>query len=142
MWSWLSVLPIWAWICIGVYFLYLLFFLWMFRKVFCHYLPAYRNMSQKDKEKYFMFIRPEVDQISCVSMFICGITLAPIRFVLWCVTLILTNLLLHIVWCCSDRNKPFSKCRRCLAKFVSQAGSRIMLFCLGYFWIKTIKKRI
>jgi|ETNmetMinimDraft_25_1059894.scaffolds.fasta_scaffold144539_1 hypothetical protein len=122
MWSWLSTLPIWAWIFLSIYFLYLIFFFWMFHKLFSKYIPAYRKMSKEDKKKYFMFIRPEVDSndISPVSMFICGITLAPIRFVIWVITLILTNLFLRMVWCCSDRNKPLSKCRRCLAKFISQ----------------------
>ena len=120
--SWLPDIPTWGWILIIIYLLYVIFFLMMFYKVISSYIPTYRKLPKDVREKYFMFIRPEVDNINPFSMFICGLTLAPIRFIVWVLALIMTNLLLHMVWCCSDRNKPLSKGRRCLSKFISAVG--------------------
>ena len=90
-----------------------------------------------------MFMRPEIDKINPFSMIICGLTIAFFRFFLYIFTLWLGSLMLRLVCCCTDfPEKPLSKCRRFLHKWINYFTAKVMLLCSGYHYIKTVKKRI
>jgi len=72
----------------------------MFIKTFRNALAIisiHRNLQKDEKEKYFMFIRPDVDNINPYSMFICGITIAPIRLIGFTLILAIANIILRMI---------------------------------------------
>ena len=128
-----------------VIFLYILYFFlytycahYFFRKI----IPAYEKMSKEDKDKYFMFDRPEIPKISMFSTLLCGYTVGFIRFVGFWLVLVIFYIGLRIIFICYDPETPLSRCRSSLVKIWSFVMYRILLFLMGFFWIQNIEKRI
>ncbi len=109
----------WMWTLFVMYCLYLVLYLYVLYNVFYKEFPSYKELKQENKDKYSMFIRIDYDSINCsLFLILCGLTLGYVRFYLWFVTMILSFILLRILWCCSDPEKPLGKCRRCIIKFL------------------------
>ena len=124
------------------YILYAILYLYLVTDVFWRKFPLQNSLPSEIKQKYYMFIRGEVDKVNACSVFACGLTLGFFRFYLYTLTMILTNWLNRAAWCCSDTNKPLSKCRRCLTSTLNRLSARFAIFTLGYWWIHVVKKKI
>ena len=109
---------------IGIlYIVYAILYIIMAYKVFKKHLPNNKNLPEDIKTKYFMFIRPEIDHINMCSMIFCGLTLGFFRFYMWVLSMVFLNIMLRIIWGCSDPNKPLGSCRKKLANIVTVISS-------------------
>ena len=75
-------------------------------------------------------------------MFLCGITLGCIRFYGIIISFFLHRIIMNIILCCADLNKPQSRFRRFFAYYVTKLTIRLILFNYGYLWISLKRHKI
>ena len=92
-------MSLWLWILVALWAIYSFMYLYFITKIYFHDMRTQKALPKAIKEKYFMFVRPEVENIIYPSMILCGLTLGCIRFYMFILILFIYDMTLRLVWC-------------------------------------------
>ena len=90
-------LPWWAYLIVLIYVLYAVLFIRFIKRFFTYRLPVFDRIEKLYDKKYLGFSLKCRKNLSKVSMIICGLTLAPIRFISYFACVIIYTILFRIL---------------------------------------------